>query len=270
MFDVFEKDKLDIDGILERLKDQGAKDIESKTDEDRKIFQDSFHQQAIQMGLLAQPHSDFASAYNVLREYLMSKRFEGCSSQTLKMYYNTLFNFICQLDEGRTLFDVKTPDIRSYLMHYQDEHKCSSITIDNMRRVFSSFYNWLEDEDYTFKNPVKKIKKIKTEKTIKKPFSSEELEMLKDACKNYRELALIEFLYSTGIRVSELCGLDISDLDFNKREGIVYGKGKKERIIYFDVRSKVHLIRYLNTRVDSNPALFVTKKYPFNRLEKVE
>ena len=113
MFDVFEKDKLDIDGILERLKDQGAKDIESKTDEDRKIFQDSFHQQAIQMGLLVQPHSDFASAYNVLREYLMSKRFEGCSSQTLKMYYNTLFNFICQLDEGRTLFDITAKNFPS-------------------------------------------------------------------------------------------------------------------------------------------------------------
>lgn len=268
MFDVHERDRQEIDTILDNLKKQGKIDLELKGDNERQLFQDQFHQQAIQMGLLQQPSSEFASSYNVLREFLMSKKFENLSSNTLKIYYNTIFNFIEQMDEDKTLFDVKTADIRAYLMHYQDEHKCSSLTIDNMRRCFSSFYNWLEDEDYAIKNPVKKIKKIKSDKVIKKPFSHEELEMIKDACRNYRELALIEFLYSTGIRVSELCGLDISDLDFNQREGIVFGKGSKERVIYFDVRSKVHLLRYLNTRVDNNPALFVTKKYPFNRLEK--
>lgn len=268
MFDIHEKDKKEVDDILLRLGEEGKREIAGMNGKENELFKDPFRQQAVQLGLLSQPSSDFASSYNVLKEYLMSKRFEGCSNQTLKMYYNTLFNFIEQMDEDITIFDVKAVDIRSYLMKYQEERKCSGITIDNMRRVFSSFYNWLEVEDYTIKNPVRKIKKIKTDKTIKKPFSSEELERIKDACLNYRELALVEFLYSTGIRVGELCGLDVSDLNFNTREGIVFGKGAKERIIYFDVKSKVHLIRYINTRVDSNPALFVTKKYPFNRLEK--
>ena len=268
MFDVNEKEKQKMDSIITQLSDEGKRDLLMMNGAEKELFNDPFHQQAIQMGILAKPPSDFASKYNILKEFLMSKRFEGCSSQTLKMYYDTLFNFLVQLDDDLTVFDTRTADVRSYLMKYQEINKCSNITMDNMRRVFSSFYNWLEDEDYSMKNPVKKIKKIKCEKVIKKPFSDEELESIKDACKNYRELALVEFLYSTGIRVGELCGLDVADLDFNTREGIVFGKGSKERIIYFDVKSKVHLIRYINTRVDSNPALFVTKKYPYNRLEK--
>ena len=268
LFDVNEKEKQKMDSILTRLSDEGIRELQKIKGSEKELFSDSFHQQAIQMGFLSKPPSSFVSKYNILKEFLMSKRFEGCSSQTLKLYYDTLFNFLIQMEDKMSVFDIRTADVRSYLIKYQGEHKCSNTTMDNMRRVFSSFYNWLEDEDYTIKNPVKKIKRIKTDKIIKKPFSDEELEALKDACRNYRELALIEFLYSTGIRVGELCGLDISDLDFNQREGIVFGKGSKERIIYFDVKSKVHLIRYLNTRVDSNPALFVTKKYPFNRLEK--
>lgn len=268
MFDTYEKSRQEVEDILSNLSKRGREEIMSMNGKELEFFNDPFKQQAVKIGLLTQPDTSMASNYNVLKEYLMSKRFEGCSSQTIKMYYNTLYNFINDPDYSEHVFDIRTVDIRGYLMKYQEEHKCSSITIDNMRRVFSSFYNWLETEDLTIKNPCKKIKRIKMEKTLKKPFTDEELERIKDACKNYRELSLIEFLYSSGIRVSELCGLDINDLDFNQREGVVYGKGSKERVIYFDVKSKVHLIRYINSRIDSNPALFVTKKYPYNRLER--
>lgn len=267
MINMDDKDREKVADIIQRLDTYGDRELLSK-DPNREFFSDEFHKQAIQIGLLTKPPEEFQSKYKVLKEFLMSKKFEGCSSRTLRMYYDTLFNFMISLDDEKTIFDVRSADIRTYLINYQETHEISNLTVDNMRRVFSSFYNWLETEDYAIKNPVNKIKRIKTDKIIKRPFSDEELESIKDACKNYRELALIEFLYSTGVRVSELCGLDISDLDFNSREGTVFGKGNKERTIYFDAKTKIHLIRYIGTRVDNNPALFVTKKYPFQRLEK--
>lgn len=266
MIDIHEKDRVKMSHILEKLDQYGDKELQRIEDRED-IFNDPMYQQAIQMGLITRPPSEFRSKYKVLREFLMSKKFEGCSTQTLRLYYDTLFNFIVTIGD-KSIFELKTTDIRSYLVEYQETHKVSNLTSDNMRRVFSSFFNWLETEDYFLKNPVNKIKRIKTDKVIKKPFTDEELEAIRDAAKTYRELALVEFLYSSGVRVSELCGLDIVDINFNTREGIVYGKGGKERVIYFDAKSKVHLRNYLGTRVDNNPALFVTKKYPYKRLEK--
>ena len=266
MVDIDEKEKLYVDTLISKLQTNGKLEMDSLSQKEFKL--DTFHKQAIGMGMIQQPPTEFMSKYNILKEFLMTKRFEGCSDQTLKIYYSTLFNYISSLDDGISLLDTKSVDIRRYLMKYQEEHQCSNLTLDNMRRIFSSFFTWLESEDYAIKNPIKKLKKIKTETVVKKPFTEEEFESIKDACKNYRELALVEFLYATGVRVGELCSLDILDLDFTNREAIVCGKGNKERVIYFDVKSKVHLLRYLDTRIDTNPALFVKKKYPFNRLTK--
>jgi site-specific recombinase XerD len=151
---------------------------------------------------------------------------------------------------------------------YQSNHKIKNMSMDNLRRVMNSFYNFLEEEDYIMKSPMKKIHKIKEEKIIKNPFTEDEVVLIQDACKNIREIALIDFLYITGVRVSELCQLNKEDIDFDKQEGIVFGKGAKERLIYFDARTKIHLLKYLKTRKDDNEALFVTSDAPYTRLTK--
>ena len=162
--------------------------------------------------------------------------------------------------------DLTTGDLRTYLAHYQQERKSSKVTIDNMRRIFSSFFGWLEDEDYILKSPVRRIHKIKTDKTIKETFSDEGLELLRDACDEIRDLAMIDLLASTGMRVGELVRLNREDINFYERECLVFGKGNSERIVYFDARTKIHLINYLDSRQDDNPALFVSLSSPHDRL----
>jgi integrase family protein len=162
--------------------------------------------------------------------------------------------------------DLTTSDLRTYLARYQQERKSSKVTIDNMRRIFSSFFGWLEDEDYILKSPVRRIHKIKTDKTIKETFSDEGLELLRDACDEIRDLAMIDLLASTGMRVGELVRLNREDINFYERECLVFGKGNSERIVYFDARTKIHLINYLDSRQDDNPALFVSLSSPHDRL----
>ena len=165
-----------------------------------------------------------------------------------------------------TVRDITTSDLRTYLAHYQRERKSSKVTIDNMRRIFSSFFSWLEDEDFILKSPVRGIRKIKTDKTIKETFSDEGLELLRDACDEIRDLAMIDLLASTGMRVGELVRLNREDINFYERECLVFGKGNSERIVYFDARTKIHLINYLDSRQDDNPALFVSLSSPHDRL----
>ena len=206
------------------------------------------------------------SKYLILKDFLLAKKLEGCSIKTIRLYYDCLFSFTVRMKNS--FADITTQDIRGYLNLYNETHDVSNITLDNMRRIFSTFFEWLHQEDYIDKNPVKKIKRIKIDKVVKKPFTDEEIEHLRDACNNLRDLALIDLLNSSGIRVSELCGLNRDDIDLNKREGIVFGKGAKERIIYFDAKTKIHLEDYLMRRMDDNPALFVSLRYPYRRLQK--
>lgn len=161
---------------------------------------------------------------------------------------------------------ITTNDIRQYLTDYQNDNKSSKVTIDNMRRIFSSFFSWLEDEDYITKSPVRRIHKVKTDFIVKEVLSDEQLEQLRDNCKNSRDLALIDLLASTGIRVGELVKLNRADIDFNERQCVVFGKGNKERTVYFNARAKIHLQEYLDSRTDDNAALFVTLAEPHNRL----
>jgi len=199
----------------------------------------------------------------LLELFISAKRIEGCSEKSLKYYKMVIENMFTSLKTA--IRDLTTSDLRTYLARYQQERKSSKVTIDNMRRIFSSFFSWLEDEDYILKSPVRRIHKIKTDKTIKETFSDEGLELLRDACDEIRDLAMIDLLASTGMRVGELVGLNREDINFYERECVVFGKGNSERIVYFDARTKIHLINYLASRQD-DPALFVSLVSPYDRL----
>ena len=200
----------------------------------------------------------------LLELFISAKRIEGCSEKSLKYYRMVIENMFTSLN--LIVRDIATSDLRTYLAHYQRERKSSKVTIDNMRRIFSSFFSWLEDEDFILKSPVRRIRKIKTDKTIKETFSDEGLELLRDTCHEIRDLAMIDLLASTGMRVGELVRLNREVINFYERECIVFGKGNSERIVYFDARTKIHLINYLDSRQDDNPALFVSLSSPHDRL----
>ena len=198
-------------------------------------------------------------------EFLSAKQVEGCSERSVNYYSSTLDNLIKSL--VKPFNQIETEDLRVYLSEYQKKNDASKQTIDNIRRILSSFFTWLEDEDYILKSPVRRIHKIKTMKQVKETYSDEALERLRDNCKTIRDLALIDMLASTGMRVGELVKLNRVDVDFVNRECVVLGKGSKERVVYFDARTKLHLQNYLNSRTDDNEALFVSLLEPHNRLE---
>ena len=194
----------------------------------------------------------------------LTKEIEGCSKRTTKYYESTLLKMNSKMDKGIT--HMATDDLRSYLADYQKVNNCSKASVDNVRRNLSSFFSWLEEENYILKSPMKRIHKIKTDKVIKETYSDETLELLRDNCNCLRDLAIIDILSSTGMRVGELVKLNINDIDFENRECVVFGKGNKERPVYFDARTKIHLKNYLNSRTDSNQALFVSLDEPHERL----
>ena len=209
-------------------------------------------------------NKDNDSEQNLVELFLSAKRIEGCSEKSLK-YYNATIQALLD-GVGKPIKHILTDDIRNYLTEYQTKKKSSRVTIDNIRRILSSFFSWLEDEDYILKSPVRRIHKVKTASNIKETYSDEELELMRDNCTEIRDLAMIDMLASTGMRVGEMVLLNKSDINFNERECIVFGKGDKERIVYFDARTKIHLKEYLQSRNDDNPALFVSLKAPSNRI----
>lgn len=180
--------------------------------------------------------------------YLAAKKIEGCSEKTLLYYEGTIRKMTEKINKH--ICDISTDDLRIYLAQYQEQHHVGKVTIDNIRRILSGFFSWLEDEDYLLKSPARRIRKIKTAQVIKETFSDEHLELLKNTCTNIRDLALLEFLMSTGVRVGEVVRLNRQDIDFSERSCIVFGKGDKEREIYFDARTKLHLEKYLALRKD--------------------
>lgn len=197
--------------------------------------------------------------------FLDAKKIEGCSDRTLKYYRVTVEHMLRQILSP--IRKITTEEIRAYLVDYQKINNCSKVTVDNIRRNISSFFSWLEEEDYILKSPMKRIHKIKTKTVVKNTISDEDIEKLRDHCSNIRDLAMIDLLYSTGMRVGELVNLNIDNVDMEQRECIVYGKGDKERKVYFDAKAKIHLQNYLNSRSDTNPALFVTLDAPHERLK---
>lgn len=197
--------------------------------------------------------------------FIAAKRIEGCSERTLNYYETTIKTMVEKL--SKKINSIETEDLRNYLSEYQAKNNCSKVTIDNVRRILSSFFAWLEDEDYIMKSPVRRIHKVKATQTVKETYTDEELEEMRDACVEIRDLAMVDFLASTGVRVGELVNLDRVDIDMQERSCVVLGKGGKEREVYFDARTKIHLQNYLNTRTDNNPALFVSLLRPYDRLK---
>lgn len=201
----------------------------------------------------------------LLQVFLSAKRLEGCSEKSIKYYELTIEKMLTTI--VHPIRTITTDQLRNYLSEYQKKRDSSKVTIDNMRRIFSSFFGWLEDEDYILKSPVRRIHKIKTDKPIKETFSDESLELLRDSCDEIRDLAMIDLLASTGMRVGELVRLNREDINFHERECVVLGKGGSERVVYFDARTKIHLLNYLESRTDRSVALFVTLGLPNNRLQ---
>ena len=213
----------------------------------------------------ARPEKEQISNQEYLKMFIEAKQIEGCSARTLQYYQVTIEHLLKNIDT--VIRKITTDEIRTYLAEYQQRNNCSKVTVDNVRRNISSFFSWLEEEDYILKSPMRRIHKIKTKQPVKEIISDEMIERLRDNCRCSRDLAMIDLLYSTGIRVGELVGLNISDIDFEERKCVVYGKGDKERRVYFDAKAKLHLQNYINSRTDTNPALFVTLDSPYERLK---
>ena len=202
---------------------------------------------------------------DLVAKFIAAKRIEGCSEKTLKYYQSTIDALLTTL--GKSAQQLTTEDLRDYLTNYQRKRQSSKVTIDNIRRILSSFFSWLEDEDYIIKSPVRRIHKVKTAKVVKDTYTDEELELMRDNCRSVRDLAMIDLFASSGMRVGELVALNREDINFSERECVVLGKGDKERMVYFDARTKLHLQDYLAERSDTNPALFVTLRAPHERLQ---
>lgn len=202
--------------------------------------------------------------HDYLELFVSAKRVEGCTERTIEYYRSTIEKMLDEIDVP--VRRITTEILRQYLTEYQIKNNCSKVTLDNVRRNLSSFFSWLEDEDHIIKSPIRRIHKVKTGTVVKETLSDEQIEQLRDGCHCIRDLAIIDLLYSTGMRVGELCNLDIEDINFNERECVVYGKGNKERKVYFDAKAKLHLLKYLEQRTDSNSALFVSLDMPSERL----
>ena len=201
---------------------------------------------------------------DAIAAFIAAKRIEGCSEKTLVYYRKTIEAMTSAI--GKAPQRITTDDIRQYLTEYQQQRRSSKVTIDNIRRILATFYSWLEDEDYIVKSPVRRIHKVKTAKVIKETYTDEALEIMRDNCDSLRDLAIIDLLASSGMRVGEMVSLNRDDINFNDRECVVFGKGDKERLVYFDARTKIHLQNYIDSRTDKNPALFVSLRAPHDRL----
>ena len=215
---------------------------------------------------VATPHdkTKLDNSNELIYAFIAAKRIEGCSEKTLNYYKTTIDTMMRYV--GKPIKHILTEDLRRYLTDYQERKQSSRVTIDNIRRILSSFFAWLEDEDYIIKSPVRRIHKVKTICNIKETYSDEELERMRDNCFEIRDLAMIDMLASTGMRIGEMVLLNREDINFTERECVVFGKGSKERIVYFDARAKLHLQEYIDSRTDDNPALFVSLRAPHNRI----
>jgi site-specific recombinase XerD len=238
------KDKL----IAEILQKMAGKLSSVQLDELQKVL--NFTLRNVEIAKRQDPYTQEKDNNSLLSSFISAKRIEGCSEKSLK-YYDTTVRLILG-NVNKPVREVTADDLRGYLSGFQEERSSSKVTIDNMRRIFSSFFGWLEDEDYILKSPVRRINKIKTDKVIKETFTDEGLEQLRDACDEIRDLAMIDLLASTGMRVGELVNLNREDVNFNERECVVLGKGNSERVVYFDARTKIHLLNYLGSRTDDN------------------
>lgn len=201
-----------------------------------------------------------------LEDYLMSRMLEGKTVETIKRYRYELTRLLSYIN--KPVANITDGDISGYLRAYKSIRKVKNSTLKGVRAAYSSFFGWLRDRDRVRRNPMVLVEQIKVEKRIKRPFSDTDREMLLRNCKTLRDKAMMEFLYSTAVRVSELKNLNIEDIRWSSKDLIVYGKGGKERTVYLNERTNMYLQEYLQSRTDNNPALFVGLKRPYNRLTK--
>jgi site-specific recombinase XerD len=252
------------DKLITRIQAGMASMLNSaQLEELRRVLTNALHGVEVTEAKVPEPNGILENG-GLLDVFIAAKRIEGCSEKSLKYYDATIRRMLGGVD--KPVREIGTDDLRGYLADYQKARNSSKVTIDNMRRIFSSFFGWLEDEDYILKSPVRRIHKVKTDKPIKETFSDEGLELLRDACEEIRDLAMVDLLASTGMRVGELVTLNREDVNFHERECVVFGKGGSERVVYFDARTKIHLLNYLDGREDNNPALFVSLTLPRERL----
>ena len=230
----------------------------------KKVLAAAFSDIEVVVADCSETKEDGTSNQKLVELFIAAKKVEGCSDKSLKYYTSTIHTMLVKI--GKQVLEITTDDLRAYLTDYQIEKKSSRVTIDNIRRILSSFFTWLEDEDYILKSPIRRIHKVKSAATIKETYSDESLEKMRDNCESMRDLAMIDMLSSTGMRVGEMVRLNRDDICFDERECVVFGKGDKERIVYFDARAKIHLQNYLQSRTDSDPALFVSLRSPHKRL----
>lgn len=202
----------------------------------------------------------------IIEEFLETKRIEAKSQTTIYNYGNEIAKMFMIIN--KPLQDITTSDIRRYMDYRKQHDQLKPVSLNNIRMYLMSFFKWCTLEDYISKNPIDRIGVVKAEKKVIETLSDEECEMIRCACDNERDLAIIDLLSGSGMRVSELTNLNISDVDFEKGEVLVFGKGSKERICFLTGKAKVHLKWYLSQRCDTNPALFVTAKKPYTRLTK--
>lgn len=202
---------------------------------------------------------------DALKLFVDAKRIEGCSERSIG-YYNTTLKALFKSITKNYLV-IETEDLRKYLSDYSQNSKASKITVDNVRRVISTFFSWLESENYIMKSPTRRIHKIKVGKVVKETYSDEMIELIRQNVSSHRDLTIIDFLISTDVRVGELVKLNITDLNLEAKECVVVGKGNKQRKVYFDARTKIEIQQYLSSRNDDSKALFVSLSKPFNRLQ---
>ncbi|MCR4826605.1 MAG: tyrosine-type recombinase/integrase [Bacteroidales bacterium] len=228
----------------------------------RKVLEYTFRNVSV-----TERNSEAAESSNptLIENFIAAKKVEGCSEKSIAYYKSTINNALGKIE--KEVVHITTDDLRNYLNTYQEESGASKVTVDNIRRILSSFFSWLEEENYIVKSPVRRIHKVKVGKTVKETYTDEALEQMRDHCATTRDLALIDLLASTGMRVGELVRLNKSDIDYQNRECIVTGKGDKQRRVYFDARTKIHLQKYVNSRTDANEALFVSLLAPYDRLQ---
>ena len=198
--------------------------------------------------------------------YLVSRKIEGLSQETLKDYYRKLLVFSQWVPMN--IDEISTLDIRKFLFEYEKERGIKKSSLDNIQTIIKTFFKWLQSEGYLEKSPAEKLKSIKTEKVLKKALTQEEVERLREyGCEKLRERALLELLLSSGARVSEVAQLDVKNINWNDRRVTILGKGSKEREIYFSERTKVHLLKYLDSRKQhKSEALFISHVKPFERI----
>lgn len=228
----------------------------------RKVLDYTFRNVSVTKKEAVRPESNNQT---LIDNFISAKKVEGCSDKSISYYKSTIVNALVKIE--KEVVHISTDDLRGYLNNYQEESGASKVTVDNIRRILSSFFSWLEEENYIVKSPVRRIHKVKVGKTVKETYTDEALEQMRDHCSNVRDLALIDLLSSTGMRVGELVKLNRSDIDYQNRECVVTGKGDKQRKVYFDARTKIHLQKYVESRSDTNEALFVSLLAPCNRLQ---